>query len=76
MIVQPSLLLKIITSIVTFIDIIVIVIKPFCAEDSLHTSASMSVVVKSPFYTWRPDYHNILHLDHQKNYTYIDHQNI
>ena len=35
--------------------------RPFWAKNSLHTTASMGMVVKTPFYTWCPDDY-ILHL--------------
>ena len=36
--------------------VIAIITKPFCAEDGLHTPASVSVVVKPPFYTRCPGF--------------------
>ena len=48
--VQPLMLLQIIIIVI----INTVVIKPFRAEDGLHTPASVGVVMKPPFYTWCP----------------------
>ena len=66
---QPILLLYIITIIVTVIITIiaiinVIIIKPFCAKNSFHTTTSVGMVVKPPFYTWGPGHQIHHHIHH------------